>query len=606
MLEPHTRTLLFDVLRPPEDHTLDYAIATTYTLDLLALLTAPVAFTLFEADDPKKLLDRNSLALLESLRRYADRMAIFHHAGYIAVPPAQFPQFEYLERIVVQCKPPVEAAVFHPKIWLLRFAGPEQTITYRFACLSRNLTFDRCWDTVLTLEGQLVDRQNAIARNRPLGDFVAALPSFAANLSPTIAARVDQMQAEVRRVDFQAPEEIEEFAFHPLGLSTQRRRVPFEDVGDRMVVISPFVTADGLQRLVRNRQDCILISRSESLQNLSGALAEIGHMFSLNEQTDTPGATEQEIPLSRGLHAKCYVIDNGWKASIWTGSANATQQAFNGNIEFFVELVGPKSKFGIDALLRKEVGKTGFADLLVPFSKAGDLTLDAIDEELADAVDGVRRALANLGLRVVVTATIDADLFNLTLAPTVSHGLIPNSAAVSCWPITLGKQSIRPVAKDFAPVVFECVSLEALTSFFAFEVVATIGPKRRPETFVLNATLEGAPSNRRERLLRSLIGDRQRFVQLLMCLLADEGFELSDVMASINRTAAGAPSAEREVTALFELLVRSLDRNPERLDDIASLIADLRQRGNPSEIFPPGFEQLWEPIWAARQRMGSG
>jgi len=603
VLEPHTRTLLFDVLRPPEDHTLDYAIATTYTLDLLALLTAPVAFTLFEADDPKKLLDRNSLALLESLRRYADRMAIFHHAGYIAVPPAQFPQFEYLERIVVQCKPPVEAAVFHPKIWLLRFAGPEQTITYRFACLSRNLTFDRCWDTVLTLEGQLVDRQNAIARNRPLGDFVAALPSFAANLSPTIAARVDQMQAEVRRVDFQAPEEIEEFAFHPLGLSTQRRRVPFEDVGDRMVVISPFVTADGLQRLVRNRQDCILISRSESLQNLSGALAEIGHMFSLNEQTDTPGATEQEIPLSRGLHAKCYVIDNGWKASIWTGSANATQQAFNGNIEFFVELVGPKSKFGIDALLRKEVGKTGFADLLVPFSKAGDLTLDAIDEELADAVDGVRRALANLGLRVVVTATIDADLFNLTLAPTVSHGLIPNSAAVSCWPITLGKQSIRPVAKDFAPVVFECVSLEALTSFFAFEVVATIGPKRRPETFVLNATLEGAPSNRRERLLRSLIGDRQRFVQLLMCLLADEGFELSDVMASINRTAAGAPSAEREVTALFELLVRSLDRNPERLDDIASLIADLRQRGNPSEIFPPGFEQLWEPIWAARQGM---
>jgi len=603
VLEPQTRKLLFDVLRPPEDHTLDYAIATTFTLDLLALLTAPVAFTLFEADDPKKLLDRNSLTLLETLRRYADRMAIFHHGGYIAVPPAQFPQFEYLERIVVQCKPPVEGAVFHPKIWLLRFAGPEKTITYRLACLSRNLTFDRCWDTVLTLEGQLVDRQNAIARNRPLGDFVAALPSFAANLSPTIAARVDQMQAEVRRVDFQPPEEIEEFAFHPLGLSTQRRRVPFEDVGGRMVVISPFVTEDGLQRLVRNRQDCILISRSESLHNLSGELAEIGQMFSLNEQADTPEAAEEGIPLSRGLHAKCYVIDNGWKASIWTGSANATQQAFNGNIEFLVELVGPKSKFGIDALLRKEAGKTGFADLLVPFSKPVDLPLDTIDEELAEAVDGVRRALANLGLRAVVTATIDGDLFNLTLAPTVSHGLIPDSAAVSCWPITLGKQSIRPVARDFAPVVFEGLSLEALTSFFAFEVVAAIGPKSRPETFVLNATLEGAPSNRRERLLRSLIGDRQRFVQLLMCLLADEGFELSDVMASINRTAVGAPSAERGVTALFESLVRSLDRNPERLDHIASLIADLRQQGNPTEIFPPGFEQLWEPIWAARQGM---
>ena len=421
MLEPHTRKLLFDVLRPPEDHTLDYAIATTYTLDLLALLTAPIAFTLFEADDPKKLLNTNSLTLLESLRRYADRMAIFHHGGYITVPPAQFPQFEYLEDIVVQCKPPVETAVFHPKIWLLRFAGPGHTITYRFACLSRNLTFDRCWDTVLTLDGQLVDRQNAIARNHPLGDFVAALPSFAAKVSPTIMARINQMEAEVRRVDFQAPEEIEDFAFHPLGLSTQRRRVPFERIGGRMAVISPFVTDDGLKRLVLDRKECLLISRSESLQQLTGELAEVGQMFSLNEQAETPEAAEDDIPLSRGLHAKCYVIDNGWKASIWTGSANATEQAFNGNVEFLVELIGPKSKFGVDALLRKEAGKTGFADLLVPFSKAADLTVDAIDEELAKQIDGVRRALAELSLRAVVTPTMGSDLFDLTLAPSVTR-----------------------------------------------------------------------------------------------------------------------------------------------------------------------------------------
>jgi hypothetical protein len=75
-----------------------------------------------------------------------------------------------------------------------------------------------------------------------------------------------------------------------------------------------------------------------------------------------------------------------------------------------------------------------------------------------------------------------------------------------------------------------------------------------------------------------------------MCLLADEGFELSDVMTSIDRTAAGTSSNDRESTALFESLVRSLDRSPERLDHIASLIADLRQQENPTEIFPPGFE----------------
>ena len=42
----------------------------------------------------------------------------------------------------------------------------------------------------------------------------------------------------------------------------------------------------------------------------------------------------------------------------------------------------------------RKAGKTGFADLLVPFSKAADLTIDAIDEELVQQIDGVRRALA--------------------------------------------------------------------------------------------------------------------------------------------------------------------------------------------------------------------
>jgi hypothetical protein len=601
VLEPQTRKLLFDVLRPPGDHTLDYAIATTYTLDLLALLTAPIAFTLFEADDPKKLLETNSLTLLESLRRYADRMAIFHHGGYIVVPPVQFPQFEYLERIVIQCKPPTDGTFFHAKIWLLRFAGPEATVTYRFACLSRNLTFDRCWDTVLILEGRLLERQNAIARNHPLGDFVAELPSFATNLNPKIKGRIDQMQEEVRRVDFEAPDEIDEFAFHPLGLSGQRRRVPFEDVGGRMAVISPFVTFDGVKRLLRNRKNCILISRPETLQQLDGDFPEVSQVFSLNEQAEPPEAAEDEIPLSRGLHAKCYVIEDGWKASIWTGSANATEQGFNGNIEFLVELVGPKNKVGVDALLRKEPGKTGFSDLLAPFTKAEHVVVDPTDEELAKAVDGVRRALVRLGLRATVTTHIDSDLFNVTLSTSVPHVPILEAAATSCWPITLGRQAVRRVTPGFDPIVFEGVSLEALTSFFAFEVIAEIGGKSRPETFVLNTTLEGAPSNRRERLLRLLIGDRQRFMQLLMCLLADEGLELFHVMASIDGSYTASPRVELPIPALFESLIRSLDRSPERIDHIASLLADLRKQGSESELLPAGFEQVWEPIWASRQ-----
>ena len=34
-----------------------------------------------------------------------------------------------------------------------------------------------------------------------------------------------------------------------------------------------------------------------------------------------------------GLHAKLFVMDDGWHARIWTGSANATEAAFQRNVE---------------------------------------------------------------------------------------------------------------------------------------------------------------------------------------------------------------------------------------------------------------------------------
>jgi len=42
------------------------------------------------------------------------------------------------------------------------------------------------------------------------------------------------------------------------------------------------------------------------------------------------------------LHAKLFVIDHGWDASIFSGSFNATVHALKHTVEFMVELVGKK------------------------------------------------------------------------------------------------------------------------------------------------------------------------------------------------------------------------------------------------------------------------
>ena len=85
MLEPQTRKLLFEALRPPTGMRLEGALGTSFSLDLLALLTAPMAFTQFECQDAERGLITEPLSIFEALRRNIDRIAIFCQAGRIRV-----------------------------------------------------------------------------------------------------------------------------------------------------------------------------------------------------------------------------------------------------------------------------------------------------------------------------------------------------------------------------------------------------------------------------------------------------------------------------------------------------------------------------------------
>ena len=49
MLQPDTRRLLTDALRPPSGFHLDAAVATTYSLDLVSLVLAPLAMAAHDA-----------------------------------------------------------------------------------------------------------------------------------------------------------------------------------------------------------------------------------------------------------------------------------------------------------------------------------------------------------------------------------------------------------------------------------------------------------------------------------------------------------------------------------------------------------------------------
>jgi hypothetical protein len=228
MLEPHSRRLLLDSLHAPEGHRLDFAVGTTYTLDLVALLAASVAFAFSDWQDRDGRPTLEPLALLKAVRQYADHVCLFCQAGKIAAPRAYQPLLASLEDSVVEAVAP-RGGSFHPKLWFLRYAADDGSVTYRFLCLSRNMTFDRSWDTMLCLEGLLRDRVNAFGQNHPLGDFVAALPTLAPRgLAPLWQQRVEQLAHELRRVEFEVPAPFTDYAFWPLGVSEPSNPVDLE------------------------------------------------------------------------------------------------------------------------------------------------------------------------------------------------------------------------------------------------------------------------------------------------------------------------------------------------------------------------------------------
>ncbi len=65
---------------------LDQAIGTTFSLDLMTLLTVPLAFALRDIEDDDGGPMQDPLALLEAIRRYAERTHIFCQAGGIYLP----------------------------------------------------------------------------------------------------------------------------------------------------------------------------------------------------------------------------------------------------------------------------------------------------------------------------------------------------------------------------------------------------------------------------------------------------------------------------------------------------------------------------------------
>lgn len=618
MLAPADRRLLLDVLAPPDGYTLDHGIGTTYTLDLLALLRVPLAATALPWSGSGGRPVDNPFALLTALRRNASRISLFCHAGATKVPASHVPLLAFLESAVHPVTPPSPGGVFHPKCWLLRFE-PEydgEPVRYRLLVFSRNLTFDRSWDVALSLDGELLERQRRTNPNRPLAEFFASLPAMARaaghDLADAAQQRVDLLTSEVRRVEWTLPEGFDDVAFHPIGHDGK----PSWPVADlhRLMVISPFVGAPAIERLAAEvRAGFTVVGRFDELAKLDPSTLDtldavdvfddVSALLDVEDgdadeqnASDDPGRSELT-----GLHAKVFVGERRRRAAVYVGSANATEAAFERNVEFLVELDGWRTHHGTKAvrtLLQN-------ANLLTPFKAGSQPTAEDPSEALQRTLERVAHDLAAGALRGQIEPAGEGRWRTFLLA---TRSVDLRGVTLQARP--LSQHSLQTVDLGATPAAaFAPVGLSSVTPFFALRLtVRGDGGDQQHLDAAVRLPLEGAPEGRAEAVTAELLSDTERLLRFILLLLADDGdsdrmlAELEDLLTERSVGGGSGNDSGPGGLPLLEPMLRALHRDPDRLDEIDRLLTDMRTAGASTEhLLPPELSELWATISEVRE-----
>lgn len=606
MLDPDDRLLLLDALRPPAGFVFDRAVGTSFTLDLHALLTTPLALAAFDWEASDGDIPDDPVALLESLRRCSDRIDFFCQAGEIAIPPAYHRLYTWLERSVHEATPRQAWAVFHPKLWLLRYRSldPGEAHAYRLLCSSRNLTFDRNWDTLLVLDGA---PDPPTANGHAVASFIDGLASLSIHRLPAPRRRaITELSKEVADVRFTAPEGFGGVDFHFLDGG---RSWPFPASADRMLVVSPFVTEEAADRLLSTARRVTIVSRAETLDHLpSEVLERFDQRLVLNPAAVPGSDVLDESDVQRtlvGLHAKLYVAELGRDATWFTGSANATGAAFGGNVEVLVELGGARRNVGIDSILGT-TDETGLGRLLQEHPLPVSQSVESDEEQLQRTVDELLRSIA--AVRFTVTVKPASDGFRLNVSADALPTMTTGTATTILRPLSLptGHHAApgSQVSIDFGPV-----SLESITPFVVVEIVARQDKVVVQHACVVRAELVNEPKDRGDRLLASLLATRRDVLRYLMFLLADAsggtpGGWIGDLQRALDQGATGTGAEGVLELPLLEALVRTVSRDPSKLAGVRRLVDALERTDEGRALLPDGFAEVWPVIWASASPAG--
>lgn len=610
-LTPDHRTLLGDALQPPPGTRVDMAVGTTYSMNLTALLIAPLSFALVSPDgfpeiDPDDGSpappDVDPVQLLEAVRRYAGRTTIFCQTGGIHVPTYRS-ILTFIEDSVIEVMPP-RGGIFHPKIWALRFIDTDGSYSHRLVVLSRNLTFDRSWDTVLVLDE---DAKGTIDAT-PAADFVRGLTGLGIlDIPDSRREQVHDLASTLAGVRFAPPAPFTDGELLPIGLS-DTPVWPFPEKAQRLLAISPFLTRGAITKMASPCAERTLVSRDEAFTQI-GRRALAGWQPRVMQQVAETGADDPVDTSSTqdtndgflsppdGLHAKTFVVDLPDETSeVTTGSANLTSSPWGGSVEFDVKLVGPTTSCGVASVLE---GSTGLRTILDEFWPDEDEGVPDPSYDAERDLEHFHHQLAAEGRPTLHVRAIDDDSGDVETRLSIDLDALDverGTITTRVWPSAIPASQARDLERTLSWVA----AGGNVTPFLAVQSTTGSGDSQVTRTCVLKAELTGDIGDRQQEAMRTLLTNRDTVMRYIAFLLGDAEFGTlaGELTGATGAGPFGRAGAGTTTLALFEPLVRAAGRDGDALARIHRLVDDIQQMPNGGDLIPDGFDDLWQVVWS--------
>lgn len=601
MLHPkHNRIDYGDQLIPPPDYVLEYAIGTTYSLDLEALMILPVA--LFYSQKLDCSVDEMRYDMLHAITEASKKITVYYQKGQLKVPQKYHHLMAYWENGIQSVTMPNHVSSFHPKVWVIRYEGKGLTPKYRVLVTSRNLTFSRDWDMAFTTEGEVSDKEQP--KNKPLVHFLQYLNTTGNKNIP------EAFLNDLLKVKFDLPDKFDAFKFVPIGIPNIETGKTYSNPitspksrWEEMLIVSPFIDKTTLRTIYEStNKKPYLLSRKEELDAVEKETLNLFNCWQFStffqeaeyfqelEDDGTP-------PLAQSLHAKLFVAMQDRVAYWYLGSANCTEQAQGRNVEFLIELKAGNSS----GLKTNEI----FNALTVP-AKSEDIILFtrytsearvSVDKQnnIDLAIRKIKYDLTQLPVKGTAALIEGGTAYNLSIQIDASHLTLPKGFEVKLKPLPENQKAgvaINP-GKITSIVNFGGYAETALSIFLVFEIAKD---GHIHSQFLLPMEIE-LPNSRLNKIFSAIIDSKEKFLKYLTFLLSGEDTDLiGNAKGNKDKaTANGNDAWAYTGTPVYEKLLIASSRFPDKLESIDILIQRLKEET--TELGEPIITKEFEGFW---------